>query len=109
MYLEGKGCTKNIQKGLQELSAAASLGHLKSQKKLGDAYYFGKITTKNLERAYTYYLMAAENGDPYSMYSVGYMIVKKEYMWVDRFEGIKWLQKASYKGYEAATKLLNNL
>ena len=53
--------------------------------------------------------MAAENGDPYSMYSVGYMIVKKEYMWVDRFEGIKWLQKASYKGDEAATKLLNNL
>lgn len=109
IYLNGQGCPKNVQKGLQELAAAASLGHLNAQKKLGDAYYFGKITSKNLERAYTYYLMAAENGDAYSMYSVGYMIVKKEYLWVDRYEGIKWLQKASYKGYEAATKLLNDL
>lgn len=109
IYLNGNGCAKNIQKGLQELAAAASLGHVNAQKKLGDEYYFGKITTKNLERAYSYYLMAAENGDAYSMYSVGYMIVKKEYLWADRYTGIGWLQKASYLGNESATKLLNNL
>lgn len=109
MYLNGNGCTKNVQKGLEELAQAASLGHLNAQKKLADIYYFGKITKKNLERAYSYYLMAAQNGDAYSMYSVGYMILNKEKPFVDRYEGIGWLQKASYLGYEAATEMLKNL
>ena len=53
--------------------------------------------------------MAAENGDAYAMYSIGYMIVKKEYLLADRYSGISWLQKASYLGYKSATELLYNL
>ena len=109
IYLTGNGCPKNVQKGLQELTEAATLGHLKAQKKLGDIYYFGEGAPKNKEKAYTYYLMAAENGDPYAMYSVGYMILNKEKPFVDRYDGLRWLQKASYAGYEKATELLNKL
>ena len=109
IYLNGDGCAKNIQNGLQELAKAANLGHINAQKKLGDVYYFGKITAKDLEKAHSFYLMAAENGDAYSMYSIGYMIVKKEYLLADRYTGISWLQKASYLGYKAATELLYKL
>ena len=97
------------EKGLQELAKAANLGHVNALKKLGDVYYFGKITAKDLEKAYSFYLMAAENGDAYAMYSIGYMIVKKEYLLADRYTGISWLQKASYLGYKAAPELLYNL
>ena len=53
--------------------------------------------------------MAAENGDAYSMYSVGYMVVKKEITTVDRYVGICWLTKAVDAGSEDAQKLLDNL
>lgn len=109
IYLSGKDCVKNVKKGIEELIEAAAFGHVKAQKKLGDIYYFGEITSKNLEKAYSYYLMAAENGDAYSMYSVGYMNLKKEIARSDRYVGLDWLRKASYLGYEGATKMLQNL
>ena len=109
LYLNGQGCVKNVDKGLQELARAASLGHVKAQKKLGDAYYFGEITKKDLEAAYSYYLAAAENGDAYSMYSVGYMIVCKEKLGVDKYTGIDWLQKAARLGNEPAKTALKKI
>lgn len=109
MYLNGTGCSKSTEKGLKELIKAADLGHLKAQKKVADAYYFGDITRKNLEKAYEYYLLAAENGDPYSMYSVGYMIINNEKASVDRITGYTWIRRAAEAGNESAIKLLNNL
>lgn len=109
MYLSGIGCSKSVDKGIEQLTIAACLGHVRSQKKLGDIYYFGEITKRNYNKAFEFYLMAAENGDAYSMYSVGYMIVKKEITTVDRYVGIRWLTKAVDAGYENAQKLLDNL
>lgn len=109
MYIKGDGCVKDVKKGLNELMTAASIGHLKSQIKAADSYYFGEITQKNYELAYEYYLMAAEAGDAYAMYSVGYMIVNKEKSWVERYVGIDWLRKAADLGYEAAKELLKKI
>lgn len=109
MYLNGNGCTKNIDKAIDEYKNAAYLGHVKSQVKAGDIFYFGELTKKNTELAYEFYLMAAENGDAYAMYSVGYMNVKKEKLWADRYVGIDWLRKAASLGYEDAKKLLKNV
>lgn len=109
MYLKGTGCTKNIEKGLYELKSAAYLGHVKSQVKAADEYYFGEITAKNIELAYEFYQMAAENGDAYAMYSLGYMIVKKEKAWVEKSVGIDWLRKAANLGYEDAKELLKKI
>lgn len=109
MYLAGNGCSKNVDKGIEQLTKAAYLGHMKSQKKLGDIYYFGEITKRNINKAYEFYLMGAENGDAYCMYSVGYMVVKKEITSVDRYVGIRWLTKAIDEGHEGAQKLLDSL
>lgn len=109
MYLSGNGCTKNIEKGLKELMMASTLGSLKAQIKVADAYYFGEITAKNVELAYEFYLMAAENGDPYAMYSLGYMIINKEKTFVDKYVGIDWLRKAANLGNESARELLKKL
>lgn len=109
MYLNGNGCTTNIEKGLKELMKAATLGSLKAQLKVADAYYFGEITEKNTELAYEFYLMAAENGDAYAMYSIGYMIVNKEKLFVDKYVGIDWLRKSANLGNKSARELLNKL
>lgn len=109
MYLNGKGCRKNISKGLDALINAANLGQLKAQVKVADMYYFGEIIPKNLDSAYAFYLMAAEAGDPYSMYSVAYMILYKEKSRVDRSIGMEWLRKAAYLGYDKALELINKL
>ena len=109
MCLKGDGCSKNVSKGIEELIHSATLGHLKAQKKLGDVYYEGEIVSKDLDKAYNYYLMAAEQGDPYSMYSVGYMIVNNEKKSVSRYDGLDWLRKAAYAGNESAKNLLNKL
>ena len=109
LYLNGTGCTKNVKKAVEELGIAASLGSIKAQVKLGDLYYFGEEIKKDFEKAYSYYLMSAEQGDPYSMYSLGYMIVYKQKAFVEKYEGISWLQKAAYEGYEDAIELLKKI
>ena len=109
MYLSGTGCKKDVEKGLYELMNAASLGHVKAQSKVGDYYYYGEITKKNLDRAYEFYLMAAENGDPHGMYSVGYMIIYNEKPFIDRYTGIDWLRKAANLGNESAKELLKKI
>jgi len=109
MYINGLGCTKDIEKGLKEYAHAAVLDHVPSQKFLGEAYYYGEITTKDIDRAYSFSLMAAENGDDHAMYSVGFMIVTGEVFWIDKSIGIDWLKKASKLGNENATKLLRKL
>ena len=75
----------------------------------GYVNYFGEEIKKDFEKAYSYYLMSAEQGDPYSMYSLGYMIVNKEKAFIERYEGISWLQKAAYEGYEDAIELLKKI
>ena len=109
MYLIGEGCTKDVEKGLNELVNAAYLGHLKAQKKAADSYYFGKITKRKPELAYELYMMAAEQGDAYSMYSVGYMILNNEKPFGDRYVGIDGGRKAANKGWQAAIDLLKDL
>lgn len=109
MYFGGFGCTKDVKKGIYELINAAMLGDVRAQNKLGDIYYFGNDVEKDNETAYKYYLMAAKNGNPYAMYSVGYMIVKKEKLYVDKYVGLDWLRKAAYLGDESAKKFLNEL
>ncbi|MBQ4061195.1 MAG: sel1 repeat family protein [Bacilli bacterium] len=109
MYLNGLGCTKDIDKAIKEHVHASMLDFVPSQKFLADTYYYGKVTEKNIDRAYSYYLRAAENGDAYSMYSVGYMIVKNEVFWVDKSIGIDWLKKSASLGNEDAEKLLSKL
>lgn len=106
MYLGGIGCTKDIEKGLYELKWAAELGHLKAQTKLGDIYYFGELTKKNLDSAYHFYMLAAEQKDPYGMYSVGYMIIHDEKPFIEKSIGYAWLRRAADAGYESAKKYL---
>ncbi len=109
MYMGGIGCPKDVEKGLSELMTASGCGHVRAQITVADAYYFGEKVPKNIDRAYEHYLMAAENGDLYGMYSVGFMILKKEVYWVDKSVGLSWIRKAADAGYEDAIKLLKKL
>ena len=109
MYLNGHGCTKNVEKALEELKWAAEYGNLKAQVKLGDAYYYGEITKLNYDSAYYFYMLGAEQGDPYCMYSVGYMIIKDQKPFIDKSIGYSWIRRAADAGNESAQKFLNNL
>lgn len=110
MYLKGLGCEKNIDKCISEHELAASLDYVPSQKFLGDNFYYGQITEKNMDRAYSNYLAAANNGDDYAMYSVGYMIITGKAYWIwDKSIGKQWLIKASNLGNKDAKELLKKI
>ena len=109
MYLSGTGCSKNIEEGIKYLRNATTTGHNKAAIKLGDMYYYGESIPKDVGKAYAFYLMAAENGDAYGMYSVAFMILNGENYWVDKSVGKQWLKKAADLGNESAINLLKKI
>lgn len=110
MYQNELGCEKSIDNCIKEHTHAALLDYVPSQKFLGDAFYYGNIVEKNIDRAYSNYLAAANNGDSYAMYSVGYMIVTGKAFWImDKSIGKDWLIKAANLGNNDAKELLKKL
>ena len=108
-YILGTGCSKNIDMAIKYFRNAAGTGHNKAANKLGDIYYYGEGTPKDAGKAHAFYLMAAENGDSYGMYSVAYMILNGEIYWVDKSVGKQWLKKAADLGNESAINLLKKI
>jgi len=72
---------------------------------LGDKFFYGKETAKNIELAYTYYKQAADSGNPIGLFNVGkYFLVKDEFK-----KAVEYLQKALLSGYSKAYLLLANM
>ncbi len=69
---------------------------------LGDKYFDGVDTPKNIELAYTYYKQAADQGNPVGLYNVGkYFSAKSEYK-----KAVEYLNKSLMSGYSKAHLLL---
>lgn len=72
---------------------------------LGDKYFYGIDSPKNIELAFTYYKQAADQGNPVGLYHVGeYFLLKQDYRLA-----IEYLQKAMASGYTKAFLTLSEM
>ena len=79
---------------------------------MADNYYYNSAVKKHYKKAADWYLAAAEKGNVYAQYSIGYMYANGEGVEKDNSQAISWLQKAAdqkQEGSEAARALLDSL
>mgnify|MGYP000925144127 FL=1 len=70
----------------------------KALNELGDKYFHGLETPRNIELAFTYYKQAADAANPVGLFNVGrYFLEKKDYR-----SAIEYFQKALASGYTKA-------
>ncbi len=72
---------------------------------LGDKYFYGRETQKNIEMAFTYYKKAADLNNPVGYYNVGKYFIEKE----QHKSAIEYLEKSKTLGYTKAAITLSNL
>ena len=100
---------------LQEVSHSSSTSLMSvsvqssEYREKGDAYYYGRGVSKDYVEAMRLYRMAAEKGDAYTMYNLGWMYISGDGVSKDRTEAIKWYRKAADKGNEYAKNQLRVL
>ena len=62
LYVEGKGCQKNLGYGLSLLEAAAAEGSARAYRYLAELYLTDELLPRDTDKAITYYQAAAELG-----------------------------------------------
>ena len=94
MYLKGiNGGKPNPRKARRALESASDMGNTEAASLLGKAYdegLFGKI---NHEKAFRYYLMAAERGDSSSMLMIGLFYAQGTSVQKDLSAAEMWIRK----------------
>ena len=79
LYKEGTGVTQNYAEARKWYAIAAKEGSIDAQNMLGNMYYTGK-DKKDFKEAFTYYMMAAAQGDPAGQINVAKMYEKGEFV-----------------------------
>jgi TPR repeat protein len=99
-----------LQKPLAEIEDAAELGHAASQLILGNRYSFGKGVSQSHAVALTWYLRAAEQGEPHAQSAAGYILIEgKGTVPKDIKAGVQWLKKAGHQGHIEAMSGLGSV
>ena len=73
---------------------------------LGDAYERGLGVKKDVTRALSWYLMAAERGEPLGMFAAGKMIWDGVGHVKDKVGGMEWIRRAAAQELPDATEWL---
>lgn len=89
---------------LKQLEIKAENGDFDAQKELGKYFFDKEVFKKSLK----YYLMAAEQGDSYSQYSVGHIYSQDDIpgFYQDKKEAFKWLKLSADNGNDEAQYLV---
>ena len=121
MYGEGDEANINLIEALEWMKKAAAQGHENANKYLseyeekaaelsdqerGNYYYF---TRKDYTEAVRWYKKAAEDGDAYSQFLLGFMYRRGQGVEKDLYEAMDWLKKAVKNGSEHAEKEVDTL
>lgn len=106
----------NKEKGIAIFRKLANDGLADAQHRMGVNYYNIALGTnydvdkrENFERAYTYFLLAANQGFAISQYYVGFCFETGNGVEKDSNEAKKWYQLAANHGYDDAKKRLVKL
>ena len=91
-----------ISTEINALKDKATQGQVEAQFELGDAYYYGKGTGKNLKQALYWYEKAAEQGDVMAQRAVGAMYELGQGTGKDGVKAAYWYEKAAAQGLARA-------
>ena len=84
------------------MKRSAELGYVQGQSNLGNCYYYGRGTTKDIDEAKKWYVKAGEAGNDYATTQVG--IIEKEQG--NYIQAVKWFKLAAERGYSDAQNRL---
>ncbi|MDO6505990.1 tetratricopeptide repeat protein [Colwellia sp. 4_MG-2023] len=99
-YFYGQGgVPQNTEKGLFWLNKAAEGNSAAVHYKIGRLYETGQIFNKDLNKAFEYYLLSGQGGDPYGLTNLSVMYIEGKGVEKNIEEGIKWAEKAANKGF----------
>ena len=115
-YEKGLGVEQSAREAVKWYSKAIEQGsksakeRLENAKELGQDYYFGRNgKSKDYEKAAANYLIAAEAGDAYSQYGLGWCYEKGQGVEKSVEEAEKWYRKAAEQGEKNAKECLEIL
>ena len=98
-----------------QLITKAESGDPKAENDLGYCYQFGKGVEKNLDLAFEWYKKSADQNDPDGLFNFGMMHFngywkgENEYFFIDKKEGINYLQQAKFQGNKQAVEILSKI
>ena len=77
--------------------------------KIGNMYAQGKGCAKNLSKAASYYLSAAEKGNKYAQHNIAWCYWDGIGVGKNRDAAIMWMQRSAAQEYEKAKKALETM
>ncbi len=92
-YFYGFGCEINTKLSAVWAMRGATLGDITSMRRVGNLYLHGypeESIPKDINKAVHWYMKAAQQGDPYSQYQIGYFCQHGEVIPLNLEEAFKW-------------------
>ncbi len=106
VYSQGKPDTVMI---LQWYERAAKANHALAQARLGDIYFYGEYTPRNLKKAFYWYECAGNQGVPESQFAVGRCYERGEGVAQNYPLAFEWYMRAASNGYFLAFDKLGDI
>jgi len=91
---KGKAVFKSNAEMIEKLIRNAEKNNTEAKFKLGNIYDEGKLTERNIDKAYLWYEKAAKNNHSYSMLMLGYFLCRGLGVEIDKVKANDWLNKS---------------
>jgi len=99
--------TEDHHKAILLLHQSANRGYRQAQEALGQIYYYGEGTERDLQAALDWFQKASEQDSPLAQFALGTMYCKGEGINPDKEQCRKLLEEAAEAGHVEAAKTLN--
>jgi len=76
---------------------------------MGNMYAQGKGCAKNMSKAASYYLAAAEKGNKYAQHNIAFCYWDGVGIEKNREKAVMWMRRSAAQGYEKAKKALKTM
>lgn len=110
-YYFGLGVERDRKKSFEFYSKAAEEGHSHSQIYCGFFYHTGNdnVVEKNLNQAFQYYQLAANQKNPNGIFYVGWCLCEGYGCEKNNVEGMKMIKLSAKEGFDKAKEYLSEL
>lgn len=115
-YLNGEGVKVNCETAIKWFTKAIETGeHARSYSKMGDIYYYPKykkscgLKKTDYKKSLPYFTEAANRGDSYGQYMVGYSFRNGHGTWSDFTKALAWFEVAEEYGDPDAAKEIEDV
>ena len=108
IYARGYGVQPDLEKALYWLNLAEANGQI-TGRVYGYLYLDGVLVGKSIGRAYSFFLQAAEMGDPVAQYTVSMEYFRGKHLAKSPATALDWLIKSAENGYGPAYRVLGGI